>query len=206
MINPLTLLPFFVPFLMPHPHVPKAIAMQGAGGTTKVTWFTVPYNAEQVKTLPNGRTWHMGFASLEVGMPLQCGEVTIPVGKYKLDVLRADSGEFTELQLTPTEMLALRPRRGQQPDPAKVEAVKKDLAARGIPELIHLPAKSYDDPAAEHLEFMVLNRGFEAVQRGSSEPKGGASFTLMATFGDLHRKVDLVEVFVPPAPAKDAGK
>lgn len=204
MISTLPLLPFWFAFLLPHPHHPKAIVMQGAGGAATLTWFTVPYNEAQVKTLPNGRTWHLGFASLDVGMPLQSGEVTIPIGKYKLDVLRDDKGEFTALQLTPSELLQLtRPRRGQEVDQGKVDAVKKDLAARGVPEQIRIPAKAFDDDNAEHLEFLVIHRGFETVRNGSAEPKGGASFTLQATFGELHRKIDLVEVFVPkPAAAK----
>ena len=54
-----------------HPHVPKAIVLQGAGGKTTLTYFTVPYNPEQVKTLPNGAEWHLGYANLEVGMPME---------------------------------------------------------------------------------------------------------------------------------------
>jgi hypothetical protein len=55
---------------------------------------------------------------------------------------------------------------------------------------------------AEHLGFAVLNHGYEAVGRGSATPKGGASFTLFADFGDLHRTLDLVEQFAAdPIPA-----
>lgn len=203
-MNPLTILPFFALFFLPHPHVPKAIVLQGAGGKATLMWFTVPYNPEQVKTLPNGKEWHLGYATLDVAMPMQSGAVPIPVGVYKLNVLRDDKGEFSEFQLVPNELIRARGRRNQPADPARLEAVQKDLATRGIPELIHLPAAKYDDGAAEHLDLMVINRGYEAVQRGSAEPKGGASFTLLATFGDLHRKVDLQEVFAPAA--KDAPK
>lgn len=206
----LTLSPWLYPWL--HPHVPKAIVLQGAGGKATLTWFTVPHNPEQVKTLPNGKDWHLGFAALDVTMPLQSGGVTIPVGSYKLNVLRDDKGEFSEFQLVPNELVRARPRRNQPAEPSKLEAVQKDLAARGIPELIRLPAAKFDDGPAEHLEFLVLVRGYEAVQRGSSVPKGGASFTLMATFGDHHRKIELQEVFAGPADEgkkeapKDAGK
>jgi hypothetical protein len=203
-MNPLSLLPLLALFLWPHPHVPKAIVLQGAGGKTTLTWFTVPYNADQVQSLPNGKDWHLGFAALDVGMPLRCGDTAIPVGSYKLNVRRDAQGEFSELQLVPVALLRARGGRNQPADPAQLEAVQKDLAARGIPEHIDLPAAKFADGDAEHLEFLVLNRGFETVQRGSAEPKGGASFTLMATFGDLHRKLDLVEVF--PVEAADAGK
>ena len=53
------------------------------GGKTTLTWFTVPYNREQVKTLPNGQDWHLGFAALEVGMPLTCGNVPIATGEVQ---------------------------------------------------------------------------------------------------------------------------
>jgi hypothetical protein len=203
-MNPLLCLPFFLLFAMPHPHVPKAIVLQGAAGKATLTWFTVPYNAEQVKSLPNGKSWHLGFATLDVGMPLRSGDTQIPVGSYKLDALRGDDGAFRELQLVPMELQRARGRRNQPADPAQLEAVQKDLAARGIPESIRLPTSTFADSDAEHLEFQVLHRGFETVQRGSAEPKGGASFTLMATFGDLHGKLDLVEVFAEPT--EDAGK
>jgi hypothetical protein len=194
-MNLLPLVPLLALFAFPHPHVPKAIVLQGAGGKTTLTWFTIHFNPEQVKTLPNGATWHLGFAALDVGMPLRAGATPIPVGKYKLDVLRDAQGEFSELQLVPMELLRARGRRDQPADPAAMEAAKKALAARGVPELIRLLAAKFDDPFAEHLEFFAITRGYETVERGSAEPKGGASFTLMATFGDLHRKVELVEVF-----------
>lgn len=211
-MSPHLILPFFPLFLFVHPHVPKAIVLQGAGGKATVTWFTVPYNPEQVKTLPNGRDWHLGYAMIDVQMAMKAGDVAIPAGAYKLNVLRDAQGEFSEFQLVPGELLRARGRRGQPADPAKLAAVQQDLAARGVPELIRIPAAKYDDGAAEHLELMVVNRGFETVQRGSAEPKGGASFTLLATFGDLHRKCDFVEVFAPAAkdapqpPAKEPGK
>lgn len=199
----LSLSSLFAAFL-PHPHVPKAIVAHGAGGTATLTWFTVPYNKEQVKTLPNGADWHLGVAMLDVAIPLKAGDVAIPPAQYKLDVHRDDKGEFTEFVLSPVELRrASQGRRGQPADPEKVAAVKKDLAARGIPESIRLPAKPFPDDEAEHLEFMLMTKGYEAVQQRSSDPKGGASFTLMATFGDLHRKVDLVEQFTPKDAPKD---
>jgi hypothetical protein len=183
--------------------VPKAIVLHGAGGTTTLTWFTVPHNPEQVKTLPNGSDWHLGFAALDVGMPLQAGKVAIPVANYKLDAHRDDKGEFTALVLTPIELWrAARARRGEPADPERIAAAKKALAEKGLPERIVLPIARYDDGDAEHLEFLLLTRGYEAKQNFSAEPKGGASWSLMATFGDLHRKLDLQETFPVAAAAK----
>lgn len=196
-MSPFALLSFFLLFVVPHPHVPKAIVMHGAGGkVATVTWFTVPYNAEQVKTLVNGNTWHLGFAMLQVERAMRCGDVAIPACDYKLNVLRDKNGEFSELQLEPIELARARPsRRGQEADPERLAAVQKELKAKGIPELIRLPVRAYDEENAEHLEFLVINRGYEAVKRFTSDPKGGAAFTLMTTFGDLHRRIDLQEVF-----------
>ncbi|MFO1076826.1 MAG: hypothetical protein U1E73_03770 [Planctomycetota bacterium] len=205
-MTPFPILPLVLFLLpLPHPHVPKAIVLHGAGGTATLKWFTVPYNPEQVKTLPNGQTWHLGFAALDVGIPMACGDVKVPVGSYKLDVVRDDKGEFSAFRLVPAELLRVtRARRGEEPDASKVAEVKKDLAARGIPERIDLPAKTFAEDDAEHLEFAAMTRGYEATQRGGAEPKGGASFTVMANFGDLHRRFDLVESFA--AKGADADK
>jgi hypothetical protein len=186
-----TLLGLALPFF--HPHVPKAIVLHGAGGTATLTWFTVPYNPEQVKTLANGREWHLGFAALEVGMPLASGDVRVPPAKYKLNVLRDQQGEFSALTLVPWDLF--QADRGRNPDADKVAAIKKELAAKGIPERLELPVRATDEPEAEHLEFTLLTRGYEAEGRFSAGPKGGASFSLFADFGDLHRRVDLVETF-----------
>lgn len=179
-----------------HPHVPKAIVLQGAGGKATLTWFTVPYDKDQVATLPNGAEWHLGFATLDVAMPLASGKTVIPFAKYKLNALRDGQGEFSQFVLIPSELMAARRApRGQNPDQTKIEAVTKDLAKRGIPERIELEAAKSTGKDAEHLAFAVLNHGYEAVERGSATPKGGASFTLFADFGDLHRTLDLVEQY-----------
>ncbi|HEX5053275.1 MAG TPA: hypothetical protein VFZ65_15980 [Planctomycetota bacterium] len=197
-------LPLALPFL--HPHVPKAIVVQGAGGKATLTWFTVPYNKDQVATLPNGAEWHLGFATLDVAMPLAAGKTVVPVAKYKLNVLRDGQGEFSKFVLIPTELIAARRApRGQQPDQAKVDAVKKDLASRSIPERLELEAAKSAGKDAEHLDFAILTRGFEAVERGSANPKGGVSFALFADFGDLHRTLELVEQFGDGANS-DSGK
>lgn len=185
-----------------HPHVPKAIVLQGAGGKTTLTYFTIPYNPEQVKTLPNGADWHLGYANLDVGMPMLAGQTRIPVGKYKFNVLRDQQGEFSKFVLVPAEILAAsRAPRGQKPDPAKLEAVKQELAAKGIPARIEFDLEKCDGKLAEHFGFAMMTEGFETVARGSAEPKGGAAFTIIANFGDMHRKVELVEEF-PVRPAK----
>lgn len=196
------LLALAAPFL--HPHVPKAIVVQGAGGKTTLTYFTVPYNAEQVAKLPNGADWHLGYANLEVGMPLRAGAVDIPVGKYKFNVLHDQQGKFSHFVLVPVELLAARrpPRRGEQPDAEKLAAVQQDLKQRGIPERIEFAIEDGAGKDAEHLGFGVMTQGFETVQRGSAEPKGGVTFTIFADFGDLHRKVELVEQFAAPAAAQ----
>lgn len=185
-----------------HPHVPKAIVLQGAGGKTTLTWFTVPHNADKVAKLANGADWHLGFAALEVGMPLQSGDVKIPPARYKLDVHRGQDGAFDTLVLTPVELQRARGGRGAPPDPERTAAVEKELQERGIPARIELPVVAVEEPAAEHLEFAVVVRGFETVKNGSAAPKGGARFTLLADFGDLHRKLELVEAFEPKEAAK----
>ena len=43
----------------------------------------------------------------------------------------------------------------------------------------------------------VVHHGYQTVRAFSTEPAGGVTFSLRVGFGDLHREVDLAEVFAP---------
>lgn len=149
-----------------HPHNPKAFALTGAKGTATLSYLTLPYNPEAVKTLQPGTDWYLGFAILNTQMDMTSGDVKIPAGSYQLNVRRADDGEFKQ-------------------------AVLKHEDADDIV----LPIAAFEAPEAEHLVLRVVNNGYVATEMGGLEPASGAEFTILMSFGTLHRKLELKEVF-----------
>lgn len=182
--------------LVAHPHVPKAIRLHGANGPITVQYFTVPYNAEHLAGLKPGFEWHLGFAAFENEVVLQSGEQTVPPTRWKLGVVLGDDDGQWNLLLEPFELW--QGRRGAQRSQEareRFEKLRERLEKAGIPERVVLPMKSQSAAAAEHLEMLVIHRGYTAAERLSSDPAGGVQFTLRMDFGDIHFTCDLNEVF-----------
>ena len=78
---------------------------------------------------------------------------------------------------------------------AGVQEAEAALQAAKIPSRIVAPTASKKGADAEHLEMLLMFRGFDAVQRFGTDPAGGMSMTLRMDFGGLHREVEIVEVF-----------
>jgi hypothetical protein len=186
-----------------HPHEPKALVLQGAGGKLTVTYQTVPYNAERLRSIEPGFVWHLGFATLDTEVALRSGEVDVPAGRYSLGARRGEEGGDWEPVLTPFELVraqaALRSaqRRGEGIEEARagLAAIEVELGDRGVPTSIPLESRPRSAPHDAHLEIAVLFGGYNTQTRGSVEPTGGMGLTLRIGFGDLHRDVPLVEVF-----------
>ncbi|MGE3881444.1 MAG: hypothetical protein AB7I19_20465 [Planctomycetota bacterium] len=181
-----------------HPHVPKAIRLHGANGPITVQYFTVPYNPEHLADLKPGFEWHLGFAAFENEVVLQSGGQTVPPTRWKLGVVRGEADGQWSLLLEPFELW--QGRRGAQRNQEareRFEQLRERLEKDGIPARVVLPMKAQTAEAAEHLEMLVIHRGYTAAQRLSNDPAGGVEFTLRLDFGDIHFTCDLNEVFVP---------
>jgi len=204
----LGLLASFAPSLAPvakalHPHNPKAIIAQGAAGTATVTYFTVPYNPEHLKDLEAGFEWHLGFAGFQCETATKVGGVEVPAGRYKMGVVRGESHQDWDLLLEPWDIFqaqrgvtSARRRGGDVEAAEKVLAdAKAALEEAGTPARIVAPTAAMKGPDAEHLEMVAMLRGFDTTRMFSTDPAGGMSMTLRLDFGDLHREVEIVEVF-----------
>jgi hypothetical protein len=149
-----------------HPHNPKAFALTGAKGKATLSYLTLPYNPEAVKTLQPGTDWYLGGAQLNTQMDLTSGAVKIPAGSYQLNVRRADDGEF-----------------------------KQAVLKRAGADDIVLSIAAFAAEEEEHLMLRVINNGYVTTEMGGLEPADGAEFTILMSFGDMHRKLELKEVF-----------
>ncbi len=186
-----------------HPHHPKAIRIGGAAGSVNITYFTVPYNETHLANLQPGFSWHLGFSTWKTDVQLQCGEVTIPAGEYKLDAVHAEDGWHFELSNLELAMAKMRARftRGERAEAAqqRLAELVTELADSGGTETYRLHADSFKADDEEHLAMYAIHRGYNTTQRMSETPASGAEFSLRISFGDLHREVSVTEVFVPPA-------
>lgn len=149
-----------------HPHNPKAFALTGAKGKATLSYLTLPYNPEAVKTLQPGTDWSLGFAILNTQMDMTCGDVKIPAGQYQVNVRRNNDGDFKQ---------AVLKREGSDD--------------------IVMPIAAFAADEEEHLVLRVINNGYVTTEMGGLEPADGAEFTILMSFGDLHRKLELKEVF-----------
>ncbi len=191
-----------------HPHNPKALKLHGAKGMVTVTYFTVPFNAEHLTALKPGFDWHLGYATLETQVELICGEQKVAPAKYKLNVRRgADKDAWTAV-LVPADLAraegAVQRARRQGDDAVKeaqgkLDVLKASLQEKGIANETVLALTSFEAKADEHLTLVGIHHGYDAVARFSEEPAGGMHCSLRFSFGDLHRDLDLREVFDAPA-------
>jgi len=114
-----------------HPHYFKEVRFsfdrdKESNQSIVVSHITVPYNEIATASLPEGGDWHLGFAKLEVGSPLDIGGSRIDPGLYSLKVKRGPSSEWS-LFLVPDK------EGGEE---GKIE-LESELKA-GLPEKEHL--------------------------------------------------------------------
>ncbi len=193
------------PVIAPHPHNPKGLVVGGAGGKVTVTYFTVPFNPDQLAKIKPGMSWHLGFAAFETEVPLRAGDSEIPAGKYKLNGKLAKDGKW-QIQLASWDLIDAqsklrRARRSASNGSVAAADRVKELQAtvEALTEKhkdgIVIAADDFKAEQDEHLTMTLINRGFNTVRRGSAEPKSGVEFSLRVSFGDLHRSIDITEVF-----------
>ena len=185
-----------------HPHYPYALTARGAAGDLTVTYMTVDYNPERLEGLEKGFEWHLAFAALETAFPIQSGDVQVPAGKYKLDVMLGgeEDGEWSVL-LTPYDLWRARMTAQRARDDERRASAEKQVAdieaalkENGAPLRAVLPTTGRDGVRADHLTIEMVHRGYRTTRNGSIEADGGLSVALRIDMGDEHRVVELAEV------------
>lgn len=209
------LFPMLVPLALlvaavypPHPHHPKAVKLQGAQGMVTLTYFTVEFNPTHISELKPGFDWHIGFAQLNSAVDLKCGDVAIGKGDYKLNVRRGADADSWQAVLVPMTLAraqqAVRSAARKGPEQEKeakaaLELLQADMKQKGVVFETLLPVSKFDAAKADHLACYGIHYGYDAAERGSDKPAGGAELGFRVSFGDLHREVKFTEVFAATA-------
>jgi hypothetical protein len=179
-----------------HPHVVRKIQIPLRAGNLEVQYFTVPYNAETLKTAPQGFYFHLGFASVKLGAPVKTGERQVDSGSYHLFAHSVADGKW-ELVLIPEGSGRSIAMSGFEITRTKDEAKRKELLQR-VESLaenkIALPTRFERSGATtEHLRVTVEDEGANYGEMQGPGQVGskslGHDFTLHVDFGDLHASV-----------------
>ena len=161
---------------LPHPHYNRATIIPGVNGKVTATYYTVPFNPDQVANRSEGFEFHLGRAQFKTDIPLQCGEVTIPKGVYVFRARRGSDNKSWNAILIPGEpgRRGLAPKQGAKP--------------------LVLPSSTFAGKHQEHLTIAALNYGYVTAKRGSVEAKGGVEAEFRISFGDLHTSFSFKEI------------
>jgi len=190
-----------------HPHHPKMTQMACVHGKISLSWFTVPFNAEQVaKNKRPNYLWSRGF-TLDTSVALTCGGATVPVGKYALGFQLDSEAQDWGVVLIPEEGVQLQrqlrnaKRRGK--DTAAIEARLAAFKKKGA-KTVSIPSATFAGARAEHMEISLINYGYQVSGRRDPQPASGVHGEFRVSFGDLHTSFKFHEVF--KAPKKPADK
>ena len=184
-----------------HPHHPKMTQMACVNGKISLSWFTVPFNAEQVaKNKRPNYLWNRGF-TFETSVALTCGDVSVPVGSYALGFqLDAEAKDWGVI-LLPSEGVNLKrqlrnaKRRGN--DTAQIEARLAEFKKKGLTD-IALPCAKFAGAHAEHMAISLINNGYQVSGRRDPKAASGVDGEFRVSFGDLHTSFKFEEVFTAP--------
>ena len=99
-------------------------------------------------------------------MDLTCGEIKIPAATYTIGVIKSEDGGYKQASLSP--------RGGDR---------------------ILVPITAFMAPEEEHLTVNVLNKGYTTNRPRSTQPVDGVEFAVRLSLGNLHRQLELKEVF-----------
>ncbi len=205
------------PVKLLHPHHPKVVKIGGVKGNITLTHITVPFNEKHLADLKPGFTWHMGFANLKTEIPIECGDVKVPAGNYKLEMRRGKTNKDWSFVLSSQDLLAAKntlrraERRGTDEEieeaKAKLKAVEASLKKSGGDKNITLPTKAFKADDEEHLIFFAINRGWETNSRRTTDPRSddGVKGSIRVSFGDLHYEFGFKETGTGGKPQQRRG-
>jgi hypothetical protein len=180
-----------------HPHYPKATTVAGVKGNVTVSWFTVPFNPDQVKKVGANYLWNRGF-SLKTDVALECGDVKVTPGTYALGFKMDSKGEKWSVVIMPREISRLNRQLSRVKrsggDTSEIEGKLQALAKKGIRNMT-LPTTTFKGKAAEHMTIYSVNYGYKTSGRRSPDPISGVEAEYRVSFGDLHIKFAFSEVF-----------
>ena len=86
--------------VLAHPHIRKTVGANAQGVQLKLSYFTLPYNAEHMADVKEGFVFHCGRATLEIDGEIEISGVKVSTGQYDLRAKAVTADEWT-LMLIP---------------------------------------------------------------------------------------------------------
>ena len=83
--------------VLSHPHIRKTVGASAQGVQLKLSYFTLPYNAEHMADVQEGFVFHCGRATLEINGEIESAGVTVSTGQYDLRAKAVTADEWTLL-------------------------------------------------------------------------------------------------------------
>ena len=80
-----------------HPHIRKTVGASAEGVQLKLSYFTLPYNAEHLADVKEGFVFHLGRATLEISGAVESAGTTVSTGQYDLRAKAVTADKWTLL-------------------------------------------------------------------------------------------------------------
>ena len=80
-----------------HPHIRKTVGASAEGVQLKLSYFTLPYNAEHMADVKAGFVFHCGRATLEISGAVESAGVKVSTGQYDLRAKAVTADKWTLL-------------------------------------------------------------------------------------------------------------
>ena len=93
----IALLCFLAGLILPHPHIRKTVGASAQGVQLKLSYFTLPYNAEHMADVEEGFVFHCGRATLEISGEIESSGVKVSTGQYDVRAKALTADEWTLL-------------------------------------------------------------------------------------------------------------
>ena len=87
----------FVGTAISHPHINKTVSASAQEVTLKLTYFTLPYNAEHMSDIKDGFVFHCGRATLEISGEIASQGVSLVAGEYLVRAKASSLDKWTLL-------------------------------------------------------------------------------------------------------------
>lgn len=83
--------------VLSHPHIRKTVGASAPGVQLKLSYFTLPYNAEHLAEVKEGFVFHCGRATLEISGTVESAGMKVSTGQYDLRAKAVTADKWTLL-------------------------------------------------------------------------------------------------------------
>ena len=118
--------------VLSHPHIRKTVGASAEGVQLKLSYFTLPYNAEHMAGVKEGFVFHCGRATLEISGAVESAGMKVSTGQYDLRAKAVTADEWTLL------LIPKAPEGSGDPQDSSREIPLESRSAKGQLQAHHL--------------------------------------------------------------------